>query len=226
MKISFWLILFFAALVANLTGIMLHNEQLQNLSKPELIPFLAGYFLSRTDHTTGSIKKYVLAALFFSWAGDILLMFQEKDSNFFLFGLSAFLLAHIFYIFFFNRVRVIENVKINLSLLLIVALYYGGLIFLLFFHLGDMKVPVMVYGAVISCMFMLAMHMLFIKNKAAGKWMMSGALLFVMSDSLLAINKFYQPFQMAGVSIILTYGLAQLFITEGTIRYTRSTDSN
>ena len=42
-----------------------------------------------------------------------------------------------------------------------------------------------------------------------------GALLFVISDSVLAINKFYQPFEVAGVIIMLTYGLAQLFIVEG-----------
>ncbi len=68
-------------------------------------------------------------------------------------------------------------------------------------------------------MFMLAMHMLFIKNISAGKWMMVGALLFVISDSTLAINKFYKPFEMAGVLIMLTYGLAQLFIVEGAGRY-------
>ena len=65
-------------------------------------------------------------------------------------------------------------------------------------YLGDMKLPVRIYGIVISFMFMLAMHMLFIKNKTAGKWMMIGALLFVISDSVLAINKFYQSFEAAG----------------------------
>jgi uncharacterized membrane protein YhhN len=73
---------------------------------------------------------------------------------------------------------------------------------------------------------MLAMHMLFIKNKPAGKWMMLGALLFVISDSILAINKFYQPFEAAGVLIMLTYGLAQFFIVEGAGRYIRSANSN
>jgi uncharacterized membrane protein YhhN len=49
--------------------------------------------------------------------------------------------------------------------------------------------------------------------------MMTGALLFVVSDSTLAINKFYQSFEIAGVVIMLTYGLAQLFIVEGANRY-------
>jgi uncharacterized membrane protein YhhN len=85
-----------------------------------------------------------------------------------------------------------------------------------------MKLPVRIYAVVISFMFMLAMHMLFIKNKTTGLWMMAGAFLFVVSDSLLAINKFFQPFEMAGFFVISTYGLAQLFITEGAIRYISS----
>ena len=51
---------------------------------------------------------------------------------------------------------------------------------------------------------------------------MTGALLFVLSDSVLAINKFYQSFEAAGVVVMTTYGLAQLFITEGAIRYISS----
>ena len=56
--------------------------------------------------------------------------------------------------------------------------------------------------------------------------MMTGALLFVISDSSLAINKFYIPFEYAGIIIMLTYALAQLFIIEGASRYIRSSDSN
>ena len=78
------------------------------------------------------------------------------------------------------------------------------------------------YAVVISFMFMLAMHMLFSKNKNAGLWMMAGALLFVISDSVLAINKFYQSFEMAGIVVMITYGLAQFFITEGAVRYISS----
>jgi uncharacterized membrane protein YhhN len=86
-----------------------------------------------------------------------------------------------------------------------------------------MKIPVLVYGVVISVMFLLALHMLFIKNREAGKMMMLGALLFIVSDSILAINKFYQPFEYAGIAIMLSYGIAQLLITLGAVRYITST---
>jgi uncharacterized membrane protein YhhN len=92
------------------------------------------------------------------------------------------------------------------------------------FH--KMKLPVRIYGVVISFMFLLALHMLFLRNKTTGKLMMTGALLFVISDSVLAINKFYQPLEWAGIVVILTYGFAQFFIVEGAIRYTQAIKSS
>ena len=224
MKKEYWLIIFVTVLVAHITGIQLNNELLQQFSKPLLIPVLAGYFLSQTKSTVSGLNKWILLALFFSWAGDVLLMFVPQNDIFFLLGLSAFLIAHIFYILFFHHVRVKEHVKGNPWLLIVVVVYYAVLISLLSPYLLDMKIPVLVYGIVISFMFMLAMHMLFIKNKVAGIWMMVGALLFVISDSTLAINKFYQPFAAAGVLIMLTYGLAQLFIVKGAANYISSVD--
>lgn len=224
MKKKYWILLFAIILIGDLIGIQLNNEILQFICKPLIIPVVVGYFDSQVKDITKGIAKWVVLALVFSLLGDVLLMFQEKNSIFFLLGLSAFLIAHIFYIIFFHKVRVKENVKGNPWLLVLVVIYYAALISLLSPYLADMKIPVLVYGVVISFMFMLAMHMLFIKNKPTGQWMMIGALLFVISDSILAINQFYQPFEAAGVLIILTYGLAQFFIVEGAGRYITSAD--
>jgi uncharacterized membrane protein YhhN len=224
MKKKYWFLLFAVILIGDLVGIQLQNKEIQIFFKPLIIPALIGYLDSRLLSITKGLSKWILGALLFSLAGDVLLMFEEKDSIFFLLGLSCFLLAHIFYIVFFHHVRLKEKVKGNPWLLVVVVIYYAALITLLSPYLGDMKIPVLVYGIVISFMFMLAMHMLFIKNKAAGKWMMFGALLFVISDSVLAINKFYSSFEGAGIFIMLTYGLAQLFIVEGAARYISSTD--
>ena len=221
MKKKYWFLLFAVILIGELVGIQLQNKEIQFFFKPLIIPALIGYLDSQLLSITKGINKWVLAALLFSLLGDVFLMFEGKNSIFFLLGLSSFLLAHIFYIVFFHQVRLREKVKGNPLLLVIVVIYYAALITLLSPYLFDMKIPVLVYGIVISFMFMLAMHMLFIKNKPAGQWMMIGALLFVMSDSLLAINKFYMPFEAAGVLIMLTYGLAQLFIVEGTVKYIR-----
>lgn len=221
MKKNTWLIIFLISLAVNIAGDIIPQYWAQTISKPLLMPVLAICFVSELKGHQNDLKKWILLALLFSWGGDVLLMFQEKQSIFFLLGLSSFLLAHIFYIIFFHRVRLQESIKGNLWLLIIVVIYYAALISWLSPYLGDMKMPVSIYGIVISFMLMLAMHMFFLRNKAAGNWMLAGALLFVVSDSVLAINKFYQAFEMAGVIIMLTYGLAQLLIVQGAVKYIR-----
>ncbi|MBL7742472.1 MAG: lysoplasmalogenase [Chitinophagaceae bacterium] len=212
-------LMFVIVLASNIIGGLLKEQWLEYCSKPLIIISLIVYFLLQTKGTEPGLKKWVLFALIFSWMGDVLLMFQVSNAIFFLLGLSAFLIAHIFYIILFHLIRIKENIKSNLWLLLGVVVYYAALITFLSPYLGDMKQPVRIYGLVISFMFMLAMHMLYIKDKAAGRRMMMGALLFVVSDSVLAANKFYQSVELAGPVIMLTYGLAQLFIVNGAGRY-------
>ena len=218
---STWIIVFIFLLLANLTSVYLNNDTLKTISKPLLMPVLAIYFISETRGAVTPLKAWIILALVFSWLGDILLMFQEGNSIFFLLGLSAFFVAQISYIVFFHNIRMKEYIRGNALLLLAVIVYYFILISVISPHLGDLKLPVRIYGVVLSFMVMLAMHTLFSKNRTAGRWMMIGAILFVASDSLLAFNKFYSSFNYAGVMIMLTYGVAQLFIAGGAAKYIR-----
>jgi len=222
MKKAIWIVLFASVLLVDLVAVYSNNESLRFITKPLLVPLLAIYLLRQTNSVTSSLKVWVFLALFFSWVGDILLLFEEKGPNFFLLGLSAFLLAQVFYIVFFHNIRMREYIRGNALLLLLVIVYYSILISVLSPYLGNMKLPVRIYGVVLSFMLMLAMHTMLGKNKKAALWMMIGAILFVASDSFLAFNKFFAPFDNAGLIIMLTYGLAQLFITEGAVRYIHS----
>jgi uncharacterized membrane protein YhhN len=222
MKSKHWILFFAIALSGDILGIQLNNELLQLICKPIIIPAVIGYLYSQIKIIKNSLPKWVLLALLFSWMGDVLLMFVPKNEIFFLLGLSSFLFAHVFYIILFHRIKLNEGVKSQPFLLLPVVVYYGVLIYILSPYLHDMKIPVYVYGLVISFVCMLALHMLFIQNKMAGRWMMMGALLFVISDSVLAVNKFYQPFKGADIMIMLTYGLAQFFIVKGATDYINS----
>lgn len=219
MKKKYWLLLYVFVLAGYITGMQMHLETVQYICKPLIMLVLLGYFATGVKSLFAGLSRWVFAAIIFSMAGDTLLLFQAKDPQFFLLGLSAFLLAHIFYILFFNGIRIKEAIPFKPYTLLIVAVYYTGLIAILYPGLKEMKVPVLVYGVVISTMFLLAIHMLFIKQKKAGQWMMSGALFFVLSDSILAIDKFYEHFDAAGILIMLTYGAAQLFIIKGAVEY-------
>jgi len=217
-----WLIGFAVALIADLIGIYLKNDILIYVAKPLIVIALILYFLSATKGIQNGFIIIIVRALIFSWLGDLVLMFDSFNKNIFLIGLLAFLFAHLIYIRFFSLVRMGEKIKLKPGLILLVVVYYSGLIFLLFNDLQELKIPVMVYGIVISIMFLLALHMLFVRNKEAGKLMMLGALLFVASDSILAINKFYSSFEYAGIAIMLTYGIAQLLITLGAVKYISS----
>jgi uncharacterized membrane protein YhhN len=222
MKKTIWIIIFLFILIVDLIAVYLDNEIVRTIAKPLLMPVLAIYFLLQTRFTASGLKAWIILALFFSWMGDVLLMFEEKKSVFFLLGLSAFFIAQVFYIIFFHNIRMKEYIRGNALFLLLVVVYYGILISVLSPYLGNMKLPVRIYGVILSFMLMLAMHTLFSKNKKAGFWMMLGAVLFVTSDSLLAFNKFYAAFSYSGIIIMLTYGLAQLFIIYGAVNYIRS----
>ncbi len=218
MKQKNWIILFVILLTADIIAVQLNSYWPKMILKPLLLPVLITMFATQVNQSS-PLKKWVLLALSFSWLGDVLLMFEEKNANFFLFGLAAFLMAHVFYIIFFHLLKKENRLPSKWLLLFLVAIYYYVLISVLSPKLGDMKLPVRIYGLVISFMLVLAAHMLFLQNKKAGKWFATGALLFVISDSVLAINKFYQPIPAAGIWIMLTYGLAQLLITAGAISY-------
>jgi uncharacterized membrane protein YhhN len=190
------------------------------------MPVLGLYFFSVTRSAHSSLKAWVFIAIFFSWAGDILLMFETRNSIFFLLGLSAFFLTQVFYIIFFHNIRMREYIRGNALLLLLAIVYYSVLISILSPFLGQLRLPVRIYGVVLSFMLMLAMHTMFSKNKKAGTWMMVGAILFVISDSLLALNKFYASFNYAGLLTMLPYGLAQLFIAHGAAKYINQESNN
>jgi uncharacterized membrane protein YhhN len=217
-----WIIFFLFVLLVNLLAIYLDNETLRFISKSLLVPVLIVYFFIQTGRADSVLKTWVVLAQVFSWFGDLLLLFEGRKPVFFLLGLSSFFVAQVFYIIFFHNIRMKEYIRGNALLLLLVIVYYFILISIISPFLGNLKLPVRIYGVVLSFMLMLAMHTLFSSNKRAGWWMTAGAILFVASDSMLAINKFYSTFNYAAILIMLTYGLAQLFIVEGAEKYINS----
>jgi uncharacterized membrane protein YhhN len=216
-----WVLLFLAALMANIVAVCFGSEGLRFFTKPLVLLILILYFFTETRRPETALKGWILLALLFSWLGDVFLLFELHDAIYFMFGLSSFLVAHIFYIVFFHSIRVREKIHSRLLLLVPVVIYYAVLISFLSPFLNEYKLPVRIYGVVISFMLLLAMHMTDLENKKAGRLMLAGALLFVLSDSILAIDKFYHSFEWAAALIMLTYGLAQWSLVEGALAYIR-----
>lgn len=183
--------------------------------KPLLMPSLAAYFLYSV-RPKNKLAFLIIIALLFSWIGDVMLMFQEVNPVYFMVGLVSFLLAHIAYIFVFNKSSQNFKPKIFTYSTGFLLVLFGVLMLLLMWTgLGDLKIPVTVYTSVIMTMGISALF-----RKADGaSLVLIGAILFISSDSLLALNKFYQGFDAADFWIMLTYILAQYFIVTGMISY-------
>ncbi|MFN8251336.1 MAG: lysoplasmalogenase [Ferruginibacter sp.] len=210
--------LFIVATIADITGIAFNTTWLHYSAKPLLLPLL---IIATAFTTPASLKMLFITALFFSWAGDLFLLFESSHALFFIFGLASFLTTHILYIVYFIRTVTAEETSLLKQqpwLAPVVVLYGAGLVWLLFPYLGTLKIPVIVYAAVICSMLLSSLHIYNRIPRSAAILFASGALLFVLSDSLLAINKFYTPLPYGGVWVMLTYCAAQFNIVNGFIK--------
>ena len=94
--------------------------------------------------------------------------------------------------------------------------------YLIYSNLGEMLIPVAVYGITISTFGSVALLNYRNEKSTENLWLLVGALLFILSDSLIALNKFYEPHDIYGVSIMITYILAQFLICKAMIVKTNS----
>jgi uncharacterized membrane protein YhhN len=140
-------------------------------------------------------------------------MFTSNAPNFFIGGLAAFLMAHIMYILVFLKKK--NWCKKALFFTVVLLIYGLGIFYLLKDRLGDLLVPVIVYMLVILTMVITAFLRHDSVSKLSYNLVFLGAVFFITSDSLLALNKFQEPFQYAGILITLTYAIAQFFIVLG-----------
>jgi len=195
--------------------------KLHMVVKPLIVLSLIGYVMWQGKLLQTTRKSLLLLALFCSMVGDILLMFDDQNPQFFIFGLIAFLVAHVMYILLFLKDR--NHSKNALPFILVLLIYASALFYLLKDGLGEMLIPVIAYMLVILTMATTA----FLRKDKASKQsylpVFVGALMFMLSDSLLALNMFYQPIPFANFAIMMTYALAQFFIVIGILRQTKDT---
>ena len=198
-----------------LSLILVGQENVAWYFKPLLLPFL---IIATYESKPFESKKWLLLGLFFSWIGDIILMFADKGELYFIFGLVSFLVAHLQFIVLFIKQKPETNYKKNsffwIGFLATLA-YLASLLLLLFPTLGDLKIPVFVYAATISLMLIEAIKGYFSWQKPTNAVILIGAIFFVTSDSILAINKFYSPLPSASFLIMFPYIVAQYLITSG-----------
>jgi uncharacterized membrane protein YhhN len=208
----FWLIVLF-----DIIAILVGFGWLHSIAKPLLMPALVLMVYSGNLNIPG--KKLILTGLFFSWLGDVFLLIESHNALFFIFGLASFFITHICYIGYFLSINSSEPslLKKQPLYILFVLCYGAALVLLLYPYLGELKIPVVLYAAIICSMLLCSIHIYLKVELPCNRNFIAGALLFVLSDSLLAINKFYNPLPFAGIAIMLTYCAAQYFIVRGFI---------
>jgi uncharacterized membrane protein YhhN len=171
----------------------------------------------------------VALGMLFSSIGDIMLELDNLNPSKekFIFGLLSFLVAHVLYIGAF----MLSNLSFSQApwVLMLVGAYYFGIMYVLLPNMEkDLVVPVMVYGGAISTMLFLSIMRFFSTSSCrTGSRVCSlvGSLFFVVSDSILAINKFSYPFPEAHTIIMITYYLGQTFIGASCVRNRRKKKS-
>ena len=215
MKTAALLKIFIAIAFIYLALLFFSGEDSAWFMKPLLLPAMMSGVLASEKFPT---KKLLIWALVFSWFGDVVLMFADKGELFFIIGLLLFLTAHMIYILLFNKQQKTQNSSNNSGLYIGVVFIVGYLfvmLFVLYPKLGGLKIPVTVYAMVISMMLFMALKGFFGWQNPANYYVLTGAICFVVSDSLLAFNKFYEPIQLATFNIMSTYLLAQFLIVFG-----------
>ena len=95
------------------------------------------------------------------------------------------------------------------------TIYLAGILSILLPSLGDLTFPVIVYALTITIMLKTALKGSFDWNGNSKYLVLLGAAFFVASDSILAIDKFHSPIASASYSIMITYLIAQFYITSG-----------
>ena len=187
-------------------GIYLEKQLMVNFAKPMLMITLFWYYYSNTKQ----LNKYFVLGLFFSFLGDLLLL--GTGEVYFIFGLLFFLIAHVFYIIMvlsFIQTRkfkdfIMAGVPFLLLFLVLMNILFAGL--------GAMKIPVIIYAMTIS-FFGIVSLLLYLQSKTKiSLLLLVGVLIFIRSDTILALNLFYKTQSFYPLLIMMTYVLAQYLI--------------
>ncbi|WP_422359325.1 lysoplasmalogenase [Reichenbachiella sp.] len=214
---------FIVIAVAELLSHAMEWSWLNQFTKPLLMPVLLVYF--RKGMRVPVNLSFILAvfALLFSWFGDVALMYVGEADWFFLLGLGAFAVAQTLYFFSFKNAKT-QGGGDNFAPIqhmfnvLPFAVFAIGLLYTLWPSLDGLKIPVTIYATLICTMALGAVYRNGRTNTESFNQVVFGAILFILSDSLIAINKFYAPMENASIWIMGTYILAQWNIINGLLK--------
>ena len=171
--------------------------------------------------------KAVQFGLFFSWIGDIALMFDEQVEILFVVGLAAFLVAHLGYsLGFVGNIRDSKE-KLQVGKGVVTAIPFAAFTGCFFYYMKDglpaeLFVPVLAYTIVISIMGITAALRHGHVGSKTFQWVLWGAILFILSDCVIAVNKFVIDFEYDAILNMALYLSGQYMITVGAVHHSKN----
>lgn len=194
--------LLFLVFILDLWFIYIGRRDNRFFTKPFLVVFLALIYIFQHHRSIAKRVNFVfLLGLFFSLIGDFLLIFKDG----FAWGVSSFLIAHLCYIFCFKKYSRVRPPWYFLTVISISLLLFMGFIYP---YLGAMKIPIILYGAVICTTLYFAL-------RTGNPLLLLGATLFILSDSMVATNNFLDSNVVLQLLVMITYLPAQFFFVQG-----------
>lgn len=191
--------------ILDIIAVAMHYPVMQAVFKPMImLSLMAAYYFS-----VPKINPLYLLAMAFSFLGDVLLM---DKNNLFLPGIAAFLCTQLIYIFIIQKRLKKGTMKDLLIAIVPFLIFYSLLITLLQKNLGEFMIPVLVYGMAISIFGMAALLLHLQYRNFSTRLLIWGAILFILSDSMIAFQKFHSARQIYPVAIMSTYVIAQFLI--------------
>ena len=199
------------------------TSAIRYFSKPAIVGSLIVLVLRQSFHT-GRLKNAILFALTFSLVGDLLLLFSGKAEIYFIMGLLSFLLAHAWYIIALVPRGYFHRARFPVSILLIV-IYSFVIYWYIADGLGDNQPYVGAYIGILVLLSVVAFFRQSFVSKRSYQWVLAGALLFMLSDSILAVDTFKIDIAYSGLAVMITYALAQWFLVNGALEQNRPEDA-
>ncbi len=180
------------------------NQTLRYITKPlTTILIIVLAFLQQTEGFD-SYGYLIIAGLIFSLFGDIFLMLPTDK---FIQGLAAFFVAHIFYIIAFSSGF---GPYFEIGYLIPAIIYAVIFLWVILPKTGSMKLPVLIYTLVLLVFMWQATGRYYYLAETSALYVFVGAILFVISDSILAYARFVKNFRISQLIILSTYWGAQL----------------
>lgn len=187
-------------------GIYLEKQWMIYLAKPMLMTTLFGYYYLNKK----SDNLFFVLGLLFSLFGDLFLL--GSGELYFILGLIFFLIAHVFYIIMVFKILLeiklkdfmIAGIPYLLLFLILINVLYDGL--------GSMKIPVIIYAMTISFLGVVSLLLFLQSRTKTSLLLLFGVLVFITSDTILALNLFYEKQSFYPILIMTTYVMAQFLI--------------